>query len=296
MSKLKVLDNISYEKVKEKVAKKMAKDPLAYRYTQLANAKQIEKDDNRLKMTPVKGNNFVDKENGMKKIKGFSDEKKNSSTPKTENKKGKPKGVKEMKGSKKKPAGVKDVMKHETKETVLNEMLSFFKKKDRLKENDGTVSGMAPQERTDFYKGHECVTPDGIGTVLERKGSIVSVQLEDGSQKDYTLNVLDAAKEKHNQDQIAKDKAERDQMWSNWDKKAERGEVKPLGGELPYSPEDLQSLLKKLKSLKELLFKKKQTSTTPGATPNKPISLNPANVDDKNIMLDPEFKQKYTKA
>jgi hypothetical protein len=145
MAKLKVLDNISYEKVREKVAKKMAKDPLAYRYTQLANAKQIEKDDNRLKMTPVKGENFVDKDNEMKKIKGHAIEKKNTSAPKTENRKGKPKGVKEMKGSKKKPAGVKDVMKSETKETVLNEMINFFKKKDRIKENDGSVSGMAPQ-------------------------------------------------------------------------------------------------------------------------------------------------------
>jgi hypothetical protein len=254
MKKLKVLDDISYEKVKEKVAKKMAKDPLAYRYTQLTNAKQVEKDDNRLSMTPVKGNNFVDKANEMKRIKGHADEKKNTSTPKTENRKGKPKGVKEMKGSKKKPAEVKDVMKHETKETVLNEMAAFFKKKDRLKENDGTVSGLVPQERTDFYPGHECWTPDGAGNVIERKGSIVTVKLEDGSQKDYTLNVLDAAKEKQAQDQMAKDKAERDQMWSNWDKQGH----KTFGGELPYAPEDIHSLLKKLKNITEKLKMKKE--------------------------------------
>lgn len=199
MAKLKVLDNISYEKVREKVANKMAKDPLAYRYTQLANAKQIEKDDKRLAMTPVKGNNFVDKENEMKKVKGFSEDKKNTSTPKTENRKGKPKGVKEMKGSKKKPAGVKQVMKHESKEKVLNEMLAFFKKKDNINENDGTVSGMVPQERTDYRQGQECWTPKGPGVVIERRGSIVSVQMEDGSQEDYTLNILDAEKEKRDQ-------------------------------------------------------------------------------------------------
>ncbi len=256
MSKLKVLDNISYEKVREKVAKKMAKDPLAYRYTQLANAKQIEKDDKRLAMKPIQGNNFVDKDNEMKKIKGHADEKKNTSTPKTENRKGKPKGVKEMKGSKKKPALVKDVMKHETKETVINEMLSFFKKKDSIKENDGSFSGggATPQERTDFYKGHECYTPDGLGVVIERNGSIVKVKMEDGSEKDYTLNVLDAAKEKYNQSQVDTNKAERDQMWANWDKRGE----KAFGGELPYQPEDIHSLLKKLKAITEKLKMKKE--------------------------------------
>jgi hypothetical protein len=241
ISKLKVLDNISYEKAKEKVAKRMQKDPLAYRYTQLANAKQVEKDDKRLEMKSVKGGNFVDKENGMKKIKGHADEKKNTSTPKKENRKGKPKGVKQM--------------KHETKETVLNEMANFFKKKDSLKENDGTVSGMQPQERTDLRKGHQCITPDGPGQVTDRNGSIVSVQLEDGSERDYTLNVLDAAKDKHSQDQAAKDKAERDQMWSDWDKRGE----KTFGGELPYPKTDIHDLLKKLKTLAEKLKLKKES-------------------------------------
>jgi hypothetical protein len=256
MSKLKVLDNISYEKVREKVAKKMAKDPLAYRYTQLANAKQIEKDDKRLSMKPVKGDNFVDKDNGMKKIKGHADEKKNTSTPKTENKKGKPKGVKEMKGSKKKPALVKDVMKHETKETVINEMLNFFKKKDSIKENDGGFSGggATPQERTDFYKGHECITPDGPGIVKERKGSIVSVQMEDGSERDYTINVLDAADEKHNQSQVDADKAERDKMWSDWDKRGE----KTFGGMTADPKSSTHDLLKKLKGLLEKFKMKKE--------------------------------------
>jgi hypothetical protein len=256
MSKLKVLDNISYEKVKEKVAKKMAKDPLAYRYTQLANSKQIEKDDTRLKMTPVKGDNFVDKDNGMKKIKGHADEKKNTSAPKTENRKGKPKGVKEMKGSKKKPAGVKDVMKSETKETVLNEMIAFFKKKDRLKENDVSFSGggATPQARSDFHKGSEVITPDGSGIVKECNGSIVSVQMEDGSEKDFTFNVLDAAKEKANQSQIDADKAERDKMWSDWDKRGE----KTFGGMTADPKSSTQDLLKKLKGLLEKFKMKKE--------------------------------------
>jgi hypothetical protein len=214
-------------------------------------------------MTPVKGDNFVDKENEMKKIKGHADEKKNTSTPKTENRKGKPKGVKEMKGSKKKPAGVKDVMKSETKETVLNEMINFFKKKDRLKENDVSFSGggATPQARSDFHEGSEVITPDGPGIVKESNGSIVSVQMEDGTEKDFTFNVLDAAKEKANQTQIDADKAERDEKWSEFDRKQSTGEnpyAKPFGGTLEYKPEDIHSLMKKLKIVVEKLKLKKE--------------------------------------
>ena len=247
MAKLKVLDNISYEKVKAKVAKKLAKDPLAYRYTQLANAKQVEKKDKALEMKPVKSDNLVDKDNELQKIKGFKEEKANTKSTKKENKKGMPKGVKEMKGSLKKPAGVKQIMKQETKETIINEMLEFFKKKDRLKEDN--VGGAVPQERDDFFPGTECMTPDGKGVVVEKRGSIVTVKLEDGSERDYTLNVLDAAKEKADQNQIDADKEARDKMWSDWDKRGE----KTFGGMAMYPMSSTQDLLKKLKGLLEKL-------------------------------------------
>jgi hypothetical protein len=91
------------------------------------------------------------------------------------------------------------------------------------------------------------MTPDGSGTVIERRGSVVSVKLEDGSEKDYTLNILDTAKEKHTQDQEIKDKAERDQKWKEWDKRGE----KPFGGTLPYTPKklDYSNLMEKLKKV-----------------------------------------------
>jgi hypothetical protein len=260
MSKLKVLDNISYEKVREKVAKKMAKDPLAYRYTQLANANQIEKDDKRLSMKPVKGDNFVDKDNEMKKIKGYADEKKNTSTPKTENKKGKPKGVKEMKGSKKKPAGVKEVMKQESKEKVLNEMTEFFKKKDRLKENT-----MSPAHRTDYNKGTQIKTPEGDATVTEVIGSVIYYELEGGIEGSKTLNVLDKINGKNmspedmKKAQDAKDKEERDKMWKDWDKRGE----KTFGGMLTdpeyfKKPLDYKNLMEKIKKVLDKLKMKKE--------------------------------------
>ena len=286
MVKLKVLDNISYEKVKAKVAKKLAKDPLAYRYTQLANAKQVEKKDKALEMKPVKSDNLVDKDNELQKIKGFKEEKANTKSTKKENKKGMPKGVKEMKGSLKKPAGVKQIMKHETKETIINEMLEFFKKKDRLKEDN--VGGAVPQERVDFFKGTDCMTPEGKAVVIEKRGSIVTVKLEDGSERDYTLNVLDAAKEKEAQSQIDTDKEARDKMWSDWDKKGE----KTFGGTATYPMSSTQDLLKKIKGLLEKIKLKEFTTAKSKDQKHNADIIKKIN---QNI-TDPASKEELTKA
>jgi hypothetical protein len=144
-------------------------------------------------------------------------------------------------------------------------MLEFFKKKDRLKEDN--VGGAVPQERSDFFKGTECMTPEGKAVVVEKRGSIVSVKLEDGSERDYTLNVLDAAKEKADQNQIEADKESRDKMWSDWDKKGE----KTFGGMLRYPQSSTQDLLKKLKGLLEKLqLKEKKGIVVPkNATPQQ---------------------------
>jgi hypothetical protein len=260
MSKLKVLDNISYEKVREKVAKKMAKDPLAYRYTQLANAKQIEKDDKRLAMKPVKGDNFVDKDNEMKKIKGHADEKKNTSTPKSENKKGKPKGVKEMKGSKKKPSGVQTMMESAEKQNLVSELTSFFKKKINISENT-----IVPAHRTDYNKGTRIKTPEGEGTVTEVNGSVIHYELDGGIEGSKTLNVIDKLNSKNQSPeemkkaQDAKDKEERDKMWANWDKRGE----KPFGGMLTdpeyfKKPLDYKNLMEKIKIVLNKLKTKKE--------------------------------------
>jgi hypothetical protein len=277
MSKLKVLDNISYEKVREKVAKKMAKDPLAYRYTQIANAKQIEKDDKRLSMKPVKGDNFVDKDNEMKKIKGHADEKKNTSTPKTENKKGKPKGVKEMKGSKKKPSGVQTMMESAEKQDLVSELTNFFKKKINISENT-----IVPAERTDYNIGTEIKTPEGQAKVTEVNGSVIHYELEGGIEGSKTLNVIDKLNSKNQSPeemkkaQDAKDKEERDKMWKDWDKRGE----KAFGGMLTdpehfKKPLDYKNLMEKIKKVLAKLKMKKEgsiimtkTGTAVGASKN----------------------------
>lgn len=252
-TKEKLTDEV-YEKLKEKVAKKMAKNPEAYRDTQLANAKDIEKKDKKLALVDVKANNMVDKDNEMKKIKGF-EEKKNTSSPKSENKKGKPKGVKEMKSSKKTPKGVQPMMESSNKEEIINELTSFFKKKVELVENN-----QVPSERGDYGIASEIKTPEGIGKVTERNGSVIHYELEDGTEGSKTLNVLDKlngfnlSREDMKNAEKAAEKAERDKMWADWDKRGE----KTFGGMTADPKSSTQDLLKKIKGLLEKFKMKKE--------------------------------------
>ena len=93
------ITNLAYAKAVATATKKLSKDPTAYDDLHISNSAKIEKADAKLGMTPVKGENFVDKHNGMKKVKGFHDAKSNTKASKKENKKGNPKGVKMMKES-----------------------------------------------------------------------------------------------------------------------------------------------------------------------------------------------------
>ena len=93
------ITNAAYAKAVATATKKLSKDPTAYDDLHISNSAKIKKADAKLGMTPVKGENFTDKNNGMKKIKGFHDVKANTKASKKENKKGNPKGVKMMKES-----------------------------------------------------------------------------------------------------------------------------------------------------------------------------------------------------
>ena len=251
------LSKEEYEKIREKVAKKMQKDPLAYEYTKLANAKEIEKRDAKLSMQPVKNQNFKDKDNEMKKAKGQSEAKKNTKASTKENKKGKPKGVKEMKGSTKKPKGVSKVMDPQGKEKILESRVSAENLYNFLVENN-----VIPTDRTDYAVGHEVQTPKGFGKVVEKHGSIIEVEMEDGAKETFTLNVLDKHNAKNRFDDEPKpqdiNKSQRDQMWSDWDKQHH----KPF--DTMGQPSSTQDLLKKLKGLLEKLKSKKELKKEAG--------------------------------
>lgn len=258
LSKEKELTNDSYVNALNKAAKNLIKDPNFYEVDMFANADEIEKADAKLQMEPVKKDNFNNKDREMKKIKGKNDAKANTKVSTKENKKGKPKGVEMM------------------KEAVLDELLSSLKKKDLVNEDVHPT----------YNVGAEVHTPDGQGKIKEIIGSTFTLEMEDGSLKDYQVNVVDKhtekAKEAENEAQLSK--PELDTAWSNWDKEGH----KPFGGQLtdpeyfkkPLDPEAIKKYIdqnkrdkKKMKNLKEIikLIRSKATKKPiPGAVFGSP--------------------------
>jgi len=92
--KIAKVDAETYQNIAKKVVKKLQKDAHAYDDLVVSNAKEVNKADEKLKMAPIKDNNFKDEPNQMKKVKGVEVAKANVKATKKENKKGKPKGVK----------------------------------------------------------------------------------------------------------------------------------------------------------------------------------------------------------
>lgn len=303
LSKKPVNGDVEYGKLLDKIAKKLKKNPKAYEFTQFANANKIEKADAKLQMEPVKEK--TDKHNGMKPIKGHKAEKANTKTSKKENKKGHPKGVKIM------------------KEAVLADLTNFLKKKVKLAEEFG---------RHEYAAGMEVHTPNGVGHVQEVGGGTVAVQYEDGSIRDFQMNYLNHIREngmslqhyEHELENFDWDKKDQKQIealqhtysqLSEEDKKKayemynEATDNKDMDENYQFDGYNVTKAATKEKtkaerkhqlinSLKELLFKKKQTAVVSptSAADNKPISLNPSNVSDKAIMQDPEFRKKYQSA
>jgi len=172
----------------EKIAKKMKKDPNAYRELVTSNYADIAKQDESMKMVPVSGKNTSDKENAMEKIKGQENPK---ATPsKTENRKGKPEGVKEMGITPKKAKGITAVMDMPGKEKIIDQLKEAIKKS--LKEDT----------HPKYNRGSNAHTPDGEGEVKEVRGGTITVELKDGQTKDYQVNTLNHFEKKKKEEGI----------------------------------------------------------------------------------------------
>ena len=201
------LTNVAYAKAVEKATNKLAKDPTAYDDLQVSNSSKIEKADAKLGMTPVKDGNFVDKHNGMKKIKGFNDAKANTKSSKRENKKGNPKGVKMMKESQQ-----MDILK------------DLLKKKVELTEDMHPVYGMGqevelPEADVKEFKSQTGIIKNIFGGTLELE---IQREGEEPLIINRQTNVIDKAKELASMKSQADDKEARDNMWSDWDKRGEK--------------------------------------------------------------------------
>lgn len=121
------------------------------------------------------------------------------------------------------------------KEAALNALTDSLKKKDQINEDS----------HWKYHVGSEVQTPDGPGKVTEIIGSTFTVEMEDGSLKDYQTNTVHHFTEKEKEEPAQEPQSEpsAEDMWKKWDKEKH----KTFGGMLPYQPEDLQTLLAKLK-------------------------------------------------
>jgi len=177
LAKLPEINAAVYQKTLEKVVNKLKKDPRCYDDVFVANAKQINKEDEKRKMVPVK-KELKDPHHQMKSPKGLEKHKSNIKASKTENKKGKPKGVKEMSSHAKGHKGMKQMKQPEKKHKVMEAIETFLKKK--LTEDSHHVYGI----------GMGVETPDGPGTVKAIVGSTLTVELGEGKHKDYQMNII----------------------------------------------------------------------------------------------------------
>jgi hypothetical protein len=149
----------------------------------------------------------------MKKMKGQNIDKANTKVSTKENKKGKPKGVQMM------------------KEDALKDLYNSLKKKDLINEDS----------HFKHHVGSEVHTPNGKGKVIEIVGGTLTVEMEDGTQKDYQINTIDHHTQKAQEQeptQGAQDEPTVKDMWASWDK----NQAKPFGG-MVGSPEQFEKPL-----------------------------------------------------
>ena len=186
LGKLGDIDEPTYIKVREKVAKKMSEDPMAYREEQFINSKDVQKKDAKLQMEPV-SKGLKHEGSAMQKIKGQKNIKAQHA-PKTENKKGKPKGVKELTYRAKKAKGISEIMPETKKEKIVESLFSgLFKKKIKLAEDTHHRFGMG-QSVPLPQKDREAFGCDS-GTIKDIKGGTLYLELEVTDEQGQPLEI-----------------------------------------------------------------------------------------------------------
>ena len=281
LDKEKELTNDSYIKALNKAALMLQKNPHAFDEEMFANAKDVEKADDKLETEEVKKNNLINKDRQMKKMKGQNIDKANTKVSTKENKKGKPKGVQIM------------------KEEALKDLYNSLKKKELVNEDSHWKHNV----------GSEVHTPDGPGKVIEIVGGTFTVEMEDGSQKDYQFNTVDHHTQKAQEQeptQGAQDEPTVKDMWASW----EKNQAKPFSG-MVGSPEQFKKPLdlsklkeyiakhkddkEKMRKLKEAVKKLKEAGTQITPDGGMSIFVNSSDVAEKEKELKNAGITKYTK-
>ncbi len=139
---------------------------------------------------------------------------------------------------------MKKVKVKSLKESAIEELTTHLKKKELVKEDSHWKHNV----------GSEVHTPDGPGKVIEIVGGTFTVEMEDGSHKDYQINTIDHFTQKASEEepsQGAQDEPSVKDMWANWDK----NQAKPFSG-MVGDPEQFKKPLD-LSKLKEYIAKHK---------------------------------------
>jgi hypothetical protein len=254
LKKEKTYDNTTIDKIKERVARKLKKNPNAYDDQIIANVKKVEKLDKELEATELK-KELVDKKNAMRKPKGFKADKANTKVSKRENRKGKPKGVKVMPD--KGVTGTEKVIK----EDVIQNL------KEWLQENI----------MREYHPNMEVKTPYGDGVVKEIRGGTLTVELADKRLVDVQFNVVNELMDKANEpqqpeiepsfkdepeEQPEMTKAERDAAWAKIGtpmgsvEGPSTGVPKSLYKDMNYE-EKAKKVMERFKAIKDEATKKK---------------------------------------
>ena len=254
LAKLPEINAAVYQKTLEKVVKKLQKDPRCYDYIFVTNANEINKEDQKSKMVPVK-KELKDPHHQMKYPKGLEKHKANTKATKTENRKGKPKGVKEMSSSAKGHKGVDQMKQPEKKHKVMEAIETFLKKK--LTEDSHHVYGI----------GMGVETPDGPGTIKAIVGSTLTVELGEGKHKDYQMNIINHYSGHHDSVPNELDNAK----IKKFDAKAKPG-VKTMDEKKDDVIKKVMEFLKKKKKKKEIdeLTTQDAQNFKTGKTPGTP--------------------------
>ena len=138
------------------------------------------------------------------------------------------------------------------KEAAIGELKDYLKKKEQINEDS----------HWKHHVGSEVHTPDGSGKVIEIVGGTFTVEMEDGSHKDFQINTVDhftqksqeiPAEQKPKPDQTVKD------MWANWKGKPFAGMVgDPEHFKKPLDLSKIKQYMEMYKDDKEKMGKLKE--------------------------------------
>lgn len=280
LSKEEELTNDSYIKALNKAAKQLHKNPHAFDKDMFANVDDVDKADAKLETQEVKKANHKDKANEMKKakVKALKEQAINELTDHL-----KKKELSELETSQEDILSLVGGLPHKKesgedyeKITITEPLDDKFKdpiiKKfidlgwDAKPNNAGGITAVKKtyfisdkmineDSHWKYHVGSEVQTPDGPGKVTEIIGSTFTVEMEDGSLRDYQTNTVHHFTEKEKEEepvQQSQTEPSVKDMWANWDKEKH----KTFGG-MVVDPGYQSDLDKKYGKLKEYIAKNK---------------------------------------